>query len=105
MRSKVLSSLIAGGVLSAALAFGQGGIGPIFTGVAKAKKDSGHPGTAVAPGYSKKKVVVGSDVLENPSGSIITFGRLRPRNGISDTSGRRFLFSSPDEESSAEELC
>jgi len=63
-------------VLSAAVAFGQGGIGPIFTGVAKAKKDSGHPGTALASGYAKKKVVAGSDVLENPSGSIITFGRL-----------------------------
>jgi hypothetical protein len=76
MRRKVFSSLIVSGVLSATVAFAQGGIGPILTGVAKAKNDSGHPGSAVASGYSGKKVAAGSDVLENPSGSIVKFGRL-----------------------------
>jgi len=76
MSSKVVVSLMAGSFLSASLAFAQGGIGPIFTGVANAKKDSGHPTTAIASGYTKKKVVSGTDILENPSGSITTFGRL-----------------------------
>ena len=58
------------------MAFAQGGIGPIATEVHNARKDAGHPSNAIAPGYALKVVAKGSDVLENPSGPITTFGRL-----------------------------
>ena len=62
--------------MSASLAFAQGGIGPIVTQVPTANLDSGHPSTLIAPGYLKHVVAKGTDLLENPSGSITTFGRL-----------------------------
>lgn len=58
------------------MAIAQGGIGPIATQVNKAKADSGHPATSIAPGYGLRIVAQGTDLLENPSGSITTFGRL-----------------------------
>jgi len=71
-----LSSLTAACLLSASFAVAQNGIGPITTQVPHAKPDSGHPRTTIAPGYSLKVVARGSDPLENPSGTITTFGRL-----------------------------
>lgn len=76
MKSYRFLPSLAVGLLSGSMAFAQGGIGPIITQVANAKKDSGHPATSIAPGYTKKKVVQGSDLLENPSGAITNFGRL-----------------------------
>jgi hypothetical protein len=58
------------------MSFAQGGIGPITTQVPRAKQDSGHPTTSIAPGFRRNVVVHGSDILENPSGSITNFGRL-----------------------------
>lgn len=63
-------------LLSASLAFAQGGIGPILTQVAKAKLDSGTPSTTIARGYRLRKVVQGTWPLENPSGLITNFGFL-----------------------------
>jgi hypothetical protein len=76
VRSSRFSSLTATFLLSASMVFAQGGIGPITTQVPKAKSDSGDPPTSMAPGYGLKIVVQGTDVLENPSGNITTFGRL-----------------------------
>ena len=76
MRRKHSSFVIATGLLSASMAVAQGGIGPITTQVFKANQDSGHPATLLSPGYAKKIVVRGTDVLENPSGAITTYGRL-----------------------------
>ncbi len=70
------SLLTAACLLSASFAVAQGGIGPITTQVPQAKPDSGHPRTAIAPGYSLKVLAKGSDPLENPSGTITSFGRL-----------------------------
>jgi|SRR3954469_4185178 hypothetical protein len=79
MRTGHLLSL--GVLLSATFAAGQGGIGPITTQVPKAKQDVGHPATTIAPGYRMKIVAQGTDALENPSGLITTFGRLKRWHG------------------------
>jgi Bacterial protein of unknown function (DUF839) len=62
--------------LSAPLAFGQLGIGPITTEVKFAKKHVGHPASTIASGFSAQKLVAGSDPIENPSGAITKFGVL-----------------------------
>lgn len=67
-------------LLSASLAFGQGGIGPITTSVAKAKKRVGTPATTSAKGYKLKLLVNREFPLENPSGLITSFGELS--NGV-----------------------
>src|SRR5262249_26913828 len=62
--------------VSASLAFAQGGIGPITTQVPRANKDEGHPNTKISSGFALKITAQGTDVLENTSGPITTFGRL-----------------------------
>jgi hypothetical protein len=76
VRSSRSSFLTLTSILAASMAFAQGGIGPITTEVHNARKDAGHPSNAIAPGYALKVVAKGSDVLENPSGPITTFGSL-----------------------------
>jgi hypothetical protein len=76
MRIRCIACLIASLLVTASLAFAQGGIGPITTSVPKAKKAVGHPGTTIAQGFMLKKIVDGSFALENPSGPITTFGNL-----------------------------
>ena len=66
MRVRHSACLSAAFLLSASLAFGQGGIGPITTGVAKAKKRVGTPPTAKAPGFKLKVLVSKEFPLENP---------------------------------------
>jgi hypothetical protein len=63
-------------IFAATLAFGQSGIGPITSGVPNANPRSGHPDTIIARGFALKTVAVGSDLLENPSGVITSFGFL-----------------------------
>ena len=63
-------------LLLPSLAFSQGGIGPIVTQVAHANADVGHPNSRIAAGFGVRAVARGTDVLENPSGSIVTYGRL-----------------------------
>src|SRR5258708_3941781 len=58
------------------LAIGQLGIGPITTGVKFPKKRVGHPASTVASGFALRELAKGTDALENPSGSITTFGVL-----------------------------
>ena len=78
MRSFQASSLRLGLfiALAAPFAIGQLGIGPITTGVKFAKKRIGHPPSTIAEGFGLKKIVIGTDVLENPSGPITKFGIL-----------------------------
>ncbi len=78
MRSFQASSLRLGLfiALAAPFAIGQLGIGPITTGVKFAKKRIGHPPSTIAEGFGLQKIVIGTDVLENPSGPITKFGIL-----------------------------
>jgi len=63
-------------VLATPFAVGQLGIGPITTTVKFPKKRVGHPGNTIAQGFALQEVATGSDLLENPSGPITTFGQL-----------------------------
>ncbi len=76
MRSSHSTGVLAGIVCCATLVFGQSGIGPITTAVAKANPRQGHPATRIAAGYGLKIVTSGSQPLENPSGVITRFGFL-----------------------------
>lgn len=77
MKNSRLSFLLPATFLfCSSIAVGQGGIGPITTQVSKANADSGHPASRVAPGFTGRAVVRGTDALENPSGVITKFGRL-----------------------------
>jgi len=78
MRNFQASSLRLGLFVALAVpcAIGQLGIGPITTGVKFAKKRVGHPASTIAPGFSARKIVTGTDALENPSGPITKFGVL-----------------------------
>jgi hypothetical protein len=78
MRSFQASSLKLGlfVALAAPFAVGQLGIGPITTNVKFAKKRVGHPGTTIAQGFALQQVVTGTNLIENPSGVITTFGTL-----------------------------
>jgi Bacterial protein of unknown function (DUF839) len=63
-------------IFAATLAVGQIGIGPITTSVLNANPRAGHPDTLIAPGFELKRIAVGSDLLENPSGVITSLGFL-----------------------------
>lgn len=52
------------------------GLGPVLHGVADANQRVGHPNTVIAAPFALKKVVQGSDPIENPSGVITQFGYL-----------------------------
>jgi hypothetical protein len=63
-------------VLATPFAVGQLGIGPITTTVKFPKKRVGHPANTITQGFALEEVATGSDLLENPSGPITTFGQL-----------------------------
>ena len=62
--------------LAAVVTSAQTGIGPITSGVPKARKRMAHPPTLIAPQFQLHSVAQGSDPLENPSGVITNFGFL-----------------------------
>src|SRR6185369_8555979 len=76
MRIRGIACLVASLLMSANLAFAQGGIGPITTSVPKAKKREGTPALKITVGYKLKLLVSKEFPLENPSGVIQSFGEL-----------------------------
>jgi hypothetical protein len=94
VRKKHSSFVIVAGLLSASMAVAQGGIGPISTQVFKANHDLGHPATRLAAGYARRIVVQGTDVLENPSGAITTYGRLSDNTATEPDQNDYLVFDS-----------
>ncbi|MBA3912361.1 MAG: hypothetical protein H0X25_00535 [Acidobacteriales bacterium] len=62
--------------------------------VPKANVDQGHPNTRIAPGYALKIVAQGTDVIENPSGPITTFGRLSDNTATEPDQNLYLVFAS-----------
>jgi hypothetical protein len=94
MRVCRFARLSASLLLTASIAFAQGGIGPITTSVPKAKKKVGTPGTSIASGYRLKLLVNKDFPLENPSGSITTFGELTTGVGTEPDQNTYVVYSS-----------
>lgn len=76
MRKSHPHVFLSGVLLTATLAFGQTGIGPITTSVPNANPRSGHPSSVIASGFRLTPLARGLSPLENPSGLITQFGYL-----------------------------
>src|SRR5215831_6960811 len=76
MDYRLLQKVVIATALTAGLAFGASHSDKINSGVPEANPRAGHPSNVIAPGFELKKIVEGSDALENPSGVITNFGYL-----------------------------
>jgi len=76
MDYRLLQKVVIATALTAGLAFGASHSDKINSGVPEANQRAGHPANLIAPGFELKKIVEGSDALENPSGVITNFGYL-----------------------------
>ena len=72
MLIKRLSLILIGLILVSSVAFGDA----VFSNVSTANPRAGHPDTQITRGFSLRKIVEGSDPLENPSGVITNFALL-----------------------------